>query len=117
MADRKEFDFVRVFKFQSDSINTSIRHRFRILASSFKFQSDSINTEFVKSNTTYSSALNSNLILLILVVPKDGTYRFTFIFKFQSDSINTRSERSTGQRITSFKFQSDSINTRVQRHL
>ena len=58
---------VNAFKFQSDSINTrSVYSGLRILIS-FKFQSDSINTELISGiiQSVYT-ALNSNLILLIL---------------------------------------------------
>ena len=56
------------FKFQSDSINTSVRHAALTMPTSFKFQSDSINTSSSspwKSN--FEETLNSNLILLILL--------------------------------------------------
>ena len=56
-----------IFKFQSDSINTV--HAIRRLdeAVSFKFQSDSINTSTHFTPVSSGITLNSNLILLIPV--------------------------------------------------
>ena len=77
---------------------------------SFKFQSDSINTITLLFLSTALVALNSNLILLILLA-LSGHVVALVNFKFQSDSINTLCRlRKTGVPLY-FKFQSDSINT------
>ena len=58
------------FKFQSDSINTIMCIPTNYKITGFKFQSDSINTNIETSSVNISTNLNSNLILLILVVGK-----------------------------------------------
>ena len=57
--------FVINFKFQSDSINTTVTGKEAALNIYFKFQSDSINTDTVLDQIGLDSTLNSNLILLI----------------------------------------------------
>ena len=59
-------DIIRVFKFQSDSINTSTTPIPMSKLYHFKFQSDSINTNLFWRKCQHSDqSLNSNLILLI----------------------------------------------------
>ena len=98
----------------------------------FKFQSDSINTDIRVYKYDYSSSLNSNLILLILLINAiesfiafslnsnlillipHRTEELTWApehFKFQSDSINTTVFEEEAVICENFKFQSDSINT------
>ena len=55
------------FKFQSDSINTQEAKNEKHERQYFKFQSDSINTYTDRDGRKVYTALNSNLILLILV--------------------------------------------------
>ena len=79
----------RSFKFQSDSINTDQQFIFPEKFFHFKFQSDSINTSLLcMSLLLLQTSLNSNLILLILIMCLLA-HSSLICFKFQSDSINT----------------------------
>ena len=85
------------FKFQSDSINTTLFAEMISGVVVFKFQSDSINTLRLTILKRLLTTLNSNLILLI----RKGTIKLPgdeIVFKFQSDSINTLSERGDGRK-------------------
>ena len=63
---QKFLSMKKIFKFQSDSINTEITgHPISYKENSFKFQSDSINTPFTFLPAVLLIPLNSNLILLI----------------------------------------------------
>ena len=102
------------FKFQSDSINTLLFQALLCAVIVFKFQSDSINTTIGIPFRLRPLSLNSNLILLIHVLPLRNTASLSS-FKFQSDSINTYQETTIFIVHTYFKFQSDSINTREKK--
>ena len=101
---------IKVFKFQSDSINTMKKVETCFELAIFKFQSDSINTMFLQCSMDGLSSLNSNLILLIPTL-RNTESGVQSNFKFQSDSINTMQIVVKVVAKSTFKFQSDSINT------